>query len=304
MIRSRAPSWPMKRSRADDLPDGFAELSRRIEAAEDGARRGTGRPARAGSRPRAGRRLHARLPRRSSSPRSATRRCRWRPTSPSPTPCLPHHTGLFRVMAGARRARRRRLRHTAKALASPGRRRAARRVRARRSTATTRSTRRSCSAVRRAGRGAAYVPYRAGVVPWHSAMAATYAHATAPLRRLADRYVIEAALAVATGQPVAGELERVFEQLPPVMAAGRRDAPRRSSARSSTSPRRSCCTAGGRALRRGRHRHRRARRAHPASDPAVIARVDGRGAVPGDRIEVKLTTVDVAQRRTNFERVG
>jgi exoribonuclease R len=52
-------------------------------------------------------------------------------------------------------------------------------------------------AVRRAGNGAGYVPWRAGVVPWHAAMAATYAHATAPLRRLADRYVVRAALAVA-----------------------------------------------------------------------------------------------------------
>ena len=33
-------------------------------------------------------------------------------------------------------------------------------------------------------------------------MAATYAHATAPLRRLADRYVVEAALAVANGDAV------------------------------------------------------------------------------------------------------
>ena len=41
----------------------------------------------------------------------------------------------------------------------------------------------------------------ADVTPWHSAMAATYAHATAPLRRLADRYVVEAALAVANGGP-------------------------------------------------------------------------------------------------------
>ena len=40
----------------------------------------------------------------------------------------------------------------------------------------------------------------AGVVPWHAAMAATYAHATAPLRRLADRYVVLAALAVVNGR--------------------------------------------------------------------------------------------------------
>ena len=35
------------------------------------------------------------------------------------------------------------------------------------------------TAVRRAGPGASYAPYQPGMVPWHSAMAATYAHATA-----------------------------------------------------------------------------------------------------------------------------
>ena len=55
-------------------------------------------------------------------------------------------------------------------------------------------------AIRRAGQGASYVPYHEGVVPWHAAMAATYAHATAPLRRLADRYVVMATLAIANGQ--------------------------------------------------------------------------------------------------------
>ena len=46
-------------------------------------------------------------------------------------------------------------------------------------------------AARRAGGGASYAPYTTGEVPWHAAVAATYAHATAPLRRLADRYVLD-----------------------------------------------------------------------------------------------------------------
>jgi exoribonuclease R len=72
-------------------------------------------------------------------------------------------------------------------------------------------------AVRRAGEGASYVPFKPGVVPWHAAMAATYAHATAPLRRLADRYVIRAALAVANGQPVPLAVSEAFTRLPSVM---------------------------------------------------------------------------------------
>ena len=56
-------------------------------------------------------------------------------------------------------------------------------------------------AVRRASGKASYEPFRAGVVPWHAAVAATSTHATAPLRRLADRFVVEAAVSVAADRP-------------------------------------------------------------------------------------------------------
>ena len=49
-------------------------------------------------------------------------------------------------------------------------------------------------------------------------MAATYAHATAPLRRLADRYVIMAAYAAANGKPVPSAILDAFARLPKVMA--------------------------------------------------------------------------------------
>ena len=55
-------------------------------------------------------------------------------------------------------------------------------------------------------------------------MAATYAHGTAPLRRLADRYVNEAVLAVANGKPVP---EWVSEKL---RFAARRHGPRANRA--------------------------------------------------------------------------
>ncbi|MFC4594851.1 RNB domain-containing ribonuclease [Sphingobium tyrosinilyticum] len=73
-------------------------------------------------------------------------------------------------------------------------------------------------AIRRAGPGASYAPYRAGVTPWHAAMAATYAHATAPLRRLADRYVLRAVLEVANGRAVSPAVSEAFEKLPTFMA--------------------------------------------------------------------------------------
>ena len=75
-------------------------------------------------------------------------------------------------------------------------------------------------AVRRAGGGASYAAYvRGGDRPWHAAMAATYAHATAPLRRLADRYVVEATLAIANGRPVPEDVAAAFAALPSTMAS-------------------------------------------------------------------------------------
>ena len=75
-------------------------------------------------------------------------------------------------------------------------------------------------------RGGRYEAYRARARPWHAAIAATYAHATAPLRRLPDRYVIEAALAVANGDPVPDVIEAAFETLPRAMAHGEQHANR------------------------------------------------------------------------------
>lgn len=76
--------------------------------------------------------------------------------------------------------------------------------------------------IRRASPGASYQPYQQGLVPWHEALAATYAHATAPLRRLADRYVVRCALAIASGQPVPQAVADAFARLPRVM--GRADS--------------------------------------------------------------------------------
>ena len=52
--------------------------------------------------------------------------------------------------------------------------------------------------------------------PWHSATAATYAWPR-PLRRLADRYVVMATLAIANGRPVPDEISSAFTKLPEVM---------------------------------------------------------------------------------------
>ncbi len=76
------------------------------------------------------------------------------------------------------------------------------------------------------GRGAGYTAFD-GTPPTertHFALAAEYAHATAPLRRLQDRYVSECCLAAAAGTPVPDWVRTALGQLPATMAAATRRA--------------------------------------------------------------------------------
>ena len=70
-------------------------------------------------------------------------------------------------------------------------------------------------------RGAGYTAFD-GTAPeetMHSAVAAPYAHCTAPLRRLADRYVSEICLSLCAGTPVPEWVRAALPQLPGQMAA-------------------------------------------------------------------------------------
>lgn len=301
LIRSRA-KLAYETVRASDLPSDFAELSKRIEQAEDarGAARvdapeqelaidGDGRfslqfrPQLESETQNAGLSLAANLA--------------------IADALLAHRTGLFRVMPEPDPRAVNRLRHSAKALGllwpkdlllkdfeksldSSNPRHAA-----------------FQAEVRRAGPRASYAPYQPGVVPWHSAMAATYAHATAPLRRLADRYVIEATVEIANGRAVSDELSAAFQRLPPVMARAEERAGQIE---------RAVLDLAEAVVLEGREGSRfdavvtdvddRGARIQ-LSDPAVITRVDGKGAMPGDTIIVELLKVDVTHRQVMFQRV-
>jgi exoribonuclease R len=76
------------------------------------------------------------------------------------------------------------------------------------------------------GRGAGYTPFD-GAPPAeteHFAVAAPYAHATAPLRRLQDRYVSECCLAAYAGAAPPDWVRAGLEALPAAMSAGMRRA--------------------------------------------------------------------------------
>jgi exoribonuclease R len=70
---------------------------------------------------------------------------------------------------------------------------------------------------RRLGGGASYATFNPAVVPLHSAIAATYAHATAPLRRLADRYVLDLVVELSAKQPPSAAEQSRLGELPEVM---------------------------------------------------------------------------------------
>ncbi|MCB0882804.1 MAG: RNB domain-containing ribonuclease [Thermoleophilia bacterium] len=53
----------------------------------------------------------------------------------------------------------------------------------------------------RAAAGAGYAPFDPERPPFHAAVAAAYSHATAPMRRMADRHVLDALVALDAGAP-------------------------------------------------------------------------------------------------------
>ncbi|MEO7814046.1 MAG: RNB domain-containing ribonuclease [Sphingomicrobium sp.] len=199
-----------------DLPEGFAELQSRIAAAE--AKRGASR-----SDP----------PQQEVVEADGKFELSMRPQLPAEIGnaalsladnlavadlLMKHHTGLFRVMPEPEEWKVKRLRNTAKALGIDWPKDREVPEMERTLDPDDKEEAALLLAIRHASPGATYAPYAQGVVPWHAAMAATYAHATAPLRRLADRYVVMAALAVANGRPVPPAILDAFTRLPKVMA--------------------------------------------------------------------------------------
>jgi exoribonuclease R len=213
-------------------------------------------------------------------------------------------TGLFRTMDGVDDARTGRLRNTARAFGLEWPRTQPLADFLRTLSADDLRTGAFQLAVRRAGGAAQYTPYTEGVVPWHAAVAATYSHATAPLRRLADRYVIEAVLRVMNGAPVPEWITSAFDRLPEVMRAA--DALANRVDRAALDVAEAIVLAG----REGEvfdavvtDEDDRGARVQIA-DPAVVARVAAHRVDPGDPLRVRLTRADPAARVVEFTRVS
>jgi exoribonuclease R len=299
IVRSRA-KLGYATVRPSDLPDGFADLSRRIEEAERvrGASRVDPPQQQVVEKPGGGFELA------------------FRPVSPSERAnaamslaanlaiadaLYRHKTGLFRVMPGPNDRAVRRLRQSARAFGIDWP--ASMSLEQRQRDLDPNDPRQAAFmlAIRRSGERASYAPYRAGERPWHSAMCATYVHATAPLRRLADRYVNEAALAVAEGRPVPDWVTAAFERLPKVM--NRADA-RASQVDSAVLELAEAVVLAGRAgdLFQGTVTDIDERGARiQIADPAVITRVGVNSLEPGESVRLRLQEVDPARRLARFK---
>jgi exoribonuclease R len=135
-------------------------------------------------------------------------------------------------------------------------------------------------------------------------VAATYAHATAPLRRLADRYVVRAALAVANGQAVPPEVADAFERLPAVMAKA--DARDGQIERAVIDLAEASVLAGREGERFGAvvtDVGENGSRIQLCEVP-VVARAAAPGVLPGTAITVRLDAADPLRRTLTFSRIA
>ncbi|MCY2979717.1 MAG: RNB domain-containing ribonuclease [Planctomycetota bacterium] len=133
---------------------------------------------------------------------------------------LKSQTGLFRVMDEPTDRALSQLRRTAHALGIDWPVNEILRDLQRRMDAKNMTHQRFLLEARRAGGRASYATYDSEKKPWHAAIAAAYVHATAPMRRLADRYVLDLAYLLANGQSVPTELTEKMRELPVVMGRG------------------------------------------------------------------------------------
>jgi len=155
-------------------------------------------------------------------------------------------------------------------------------------------------------RGAAYTAFDGTPPdkPGHGAVAAPYAHVTAPLRRLADRYATEVCLAVHDGAQVPDWVRASLPRLPEVMA--------KSDQVANTAERGAVDLAEAVLLARWVGEEfdavvldvdeRRPDRGGTVAvqDPPVRARCDGTRLPLGERIRVRLVEADPVQRRVRF----
>ena len=155
-------------------------------------------------------------------------------------------------------------------------------------------------------RGSGYVGFdgETPAEPQHSALASEYAHVTAPLRRLGDRYAGEICVALCAGEEVPGWVLEELHGLPDTLRTSAQKANRYEAA---------VLNLVEAALLQHRVGDRfpgvivevdhddPERGTITIQEPAIDARVSGSGALPlGDDVTVTLAVADPVERRVEF----
>lgn len=152
-------------------------------------------------------------------------------------------------------------------------------------------------------RGAGYTAFDRGSVdpalralpedPEQAALAAPYAHTTAPLRRLVDRFVLVLCHAHVAGEPVPDWVRRALPDLPALMAESGRRASAADRAATDLVEAALLAARVGSVLEGTAVRTSEKGTDVQLTDPAVSLRVPGR-AEPGTVVRVRVDAVDVA----------
>lgn len=151
--------------------------------------------------------------------------------------------------------------------------------------------------------GAGYVGFagRTPEHPTHGAIASIYAHVTAPLRRLVDRFGNEILLALYQGRTAPNWAVEALDQLPSLMGRARQ---RESSLERALLDMAEALTLEhhvGEVFNAVVVDINRNQARVQIAEPAVVAHIDAAGHGLGDMIKLMLSSVDIENRRVRFE---
>lgn len=153
-------------------------------------------------------------------------------------------------------------------------------------------------------RGAGYTAFEAQLPEStaHAGLGAPYAHVTAPIRRLVDRYAAEICLAVSAGARVPDWVRAALAALPVLMSSSDMLAARVERACIDQVEVWMLADRVGGTFDAVVLRAEDARAEIFVEDPPVMGKCAGANLPEGERITVRLTAVDVDKRKVSFER--
>ncbi|MDT8909327.1 RNB domain-containing ribonuclease [Amycolatopsis sp. PS_44_ISF1] len=154
-------------------------------------------------------------------------------------------------------------------------------------------------------RGAGYTSFD-GELPdlvTHAGIGGAYAHVTAPIRRLVDRFATEVCLAVTAGREVPAWVREALTTVPGQMSTSDVLAARVERACIDQVEAWVLAERVGGEFTAVVLRAEETKAEILVEDPPVLAKCSGAGFPEGERIGVRLTAVDAEQRKVLFERV-